>query len=92
MTALIYRPAKTSMQSGRGNTQSWYLEHEQTDARRPDPLMGWQGGTSTATQVKLKFASKDAAIAYAEKHGIAFTVAPEQERALKLQSYADNFR
>jgi hypothetical protein len=92
MSAIIYRPAKTSMQSGRGNTHSWLLEHEQTGARTPDPLMGWQGGTSTTTQIKLKFATREAAIAYAEKHGLAYTVLPEQERALKLQSYADNFR
>lgn len=80
------------MQSGRGNTRTWLLEHEQKDARTPDPLMGWQGGTSTITQIKLRFETKEAAIAYAEKHGLAYTVLPVQERALKLQSYADNFR
>lgn len=92
MPAIIYRPAKSSMQSGRGNTRAWFLEHEQAEAKRADPLMGWQGGTSTTTQVKLKFATREAAIAYAEKHGLAYTVLPEQDRALKLQSYADNFR
>ncbi len=79
------------MQSGRGNTRFWILEHEQADAKRADPLMGWQGGTSTTTQIKLRFPSQDAAVAYAKKHGLAYTVVPDQARDLKLQSYADNF-
>ncbi len=92
MSAVIYRPAKTSMQSGRANTRSWILEHEQDAARRPDPLMGWQGGTSTESQIKLKFNTCEAAIAYADKQGIAYTVLPDAQRDLKIQSYADNFR
>jgi len=34
----------------------------------------------------------EAAIAYAEREGLAFTVIAAPERKLKLQSYADNFR
>jgi ETC complex I subunit conserved region len=92
MPVTISRPAKTSMQSGRGNTQEWLLEHDQTDAKRPDALMGWQGGAATATQIRLRFPSCEAAIAYAEKHALDYTVLPDQPRVLKLQSYADNFR
>jgi ETC complex I subunit conserved region len=92
MPVTISRPAKTSMQSGRGNTHAWLLEHDQTAAKRPDALMGWQGGTATDTQIRLRFPTCDAAIAYAEKHALAYTVLPDQQRDLKLQSYADNFR
>ncbi|MEX6725441.1 ETC complex I subunit [Parapedomonas caeni] len=92
MKARIFRPAKTAMQSGKGNTRLWLLEFEADAAKRPDPLMGWAGGASTQSQVRLKFDSCDAAIAYADKHGLAYEVLPDQPRALKLQSYADNFR
>jgi ETC complex I subunit conserved region len=92
MTALIYRPAKSAMQSGRGNTHEWVLEHEASSAKRADPLMGWQGGQPTLSQIRLRFSSKEAAIAYAEKEALDYTVQAEQPRALKLQSYADNFR
>ncbi|HMO67574.1 MAG TPA: ETC complex I subunit, partial [Novosphingobium sp.] len=44
------------------------------------------------SQVTLKFASRDDALAYAQRHGIAATVHATPPRRLKLQAYADNFR
>ncbi|HEX4694224.1 ETC complex I subunit [Sphingomonas sp.] len=91
-TARIYQRPKNAMQSGRAYTDRWVLEFESSEAKRPDPLTGWAGSGDTREQVHLFFPSAEAAIAYAEKAGIAFTVVPAPERKLKLQAYADNFR
>ena len=72
--AKIYKPAKTAMQSGRGKTKSWVLEHPRASKVVPEPLMGWQSSADTARQVKLCFASSDAAIAYCRAHNLAFEV------------------
>lgn len=92
MRARIYRPAKSAMQSGRGNSKAWVLEFEPAAAKRPDPLMGWAGSVDTLGQVKLRFATRDDAAAYASKHGIDFRILPDQQRNLKLRTYAENFR
>ena len=61
-------------------------------ALRPDPLTGWNGSGDTNTQVRLPFASKEAAIAYCDKHGFTYHMIPAPPVRLKFQAYADNFR
>jgi hypothetical protein len=92
MAARIYQRPKNAMQSGKARTDEWVLEFERSEAQRPDPLMGWTGSADTQVQVQLTFADKDAAKAYAAKHGIPARVHATPPRALKLQAYADNFR
>ena len=92
MFARIYRPSKTAMQSGRRNTRKWVLEFEPQSAKRPDALMGWSGSNDTLSQIRLKFPTKDAAIAHAERVGLNYRVLEPKDRSVKLQSYADNFR
>jgi hypothetical protein len=92
MTVRISRPAKTAMQSGTAQTEEWVLEHVSEARREIDPLMGWTGSTDTQGQVKLSFPSKDEAIAYAERMGLAYTVSEPAPRAHIRKSYADNFK
>ena len=92
MSARIYQRPKNAMQSGKALLDQWILEFAPAEARRADPLMGWAGSGDTQAQVQLKFATRDEAVAYAAKHGIAATVHATPPRRLKLQSYADNFR
>lgn len=92
MTARIFQRPKNAMQSGQALLDQWVLEFAPAQARRADPLMGWTGSGDTQAQVQLKFASRDEALAYAERHGIAATVHATPPRRLKLQAYADNFR
>jgi len=92
MAARIYQQPKNAMQSGKALTDQWILEFEQSEARRPDPLMGWTGSADTQAQVRLTFPDKDAAKSYASRHGIAARVHATPPKALKLQAYADNFR
>ena len=54
--------------------------------------VGWAGSADTRRQLNLKFATLEAAKAYADKNGISYTVIPAAPKVLKLQAYADNFR
>jgi hypothetical protein len=92
MQARIFQRPKNAMQSGKALIDDWILDFVPAKARRPDPLMGWAGGGDTTEQVQLKFPSKEAAVAYAEKYGIDAVVHETPRRKLKLQAYADNFR
>ena len=89
--AKIYKPAKTAMQSGRGKTKSWVLEHPRASKVVPEQLMGWQASADTACQVKLFFNSSEAAVAYCKAHNIAFEVVKPKQRRLRMKAYADNF-
>ncbi len=58
MSARIYQPAKTAMQSGTAKMHGWVLEFVQADARAIDPLMGWTSSDDTQSQVRLRFGQK----------------------------------
>jgi ETC complex I subunit conserved region len=90
--ARIYQKVKNAMQSGRAGTAAWVLEYEPSEAKRADPLMGWAGSGDTRQQLTLKFASLDAAKAYADGKGVTYHVVAPPAKVLKLQAYADNFR
>jgi hypothetical protein len=91
MLARIYRPARSAMQSGRVGTQLWELAFAPESARVPDPLMGWTQSTDMNGQVRLRFATRDEAVAYAQRHGIAFEVQTEPRTSKIIKAYADNF-
>ena len=90
--ARIVEADRKTTQSGKAGTGRWTLEFERSQAQRPDPLTGWNGSGDTRSQVRLSFASKDDAIAYATKHGLEYHVVPAAQVTLKIQAYADNFR
>ena len=91
MIARIYKPAKTAMQSGEARTKSWVLEYEPEQARRVEPLMGWTSSSDMRQQLRIGFESKEDAIAYCERHGIAYQVSEPHSKAAKKIAYADNF-
>ncbi|MCC7426807.1 MAG: ETC complex I subunit [Alphaproteobacteria bacterium] len=93
MRARIYQPPKNAMQSGRAGTDEWVLQYEPAEPRRADPLMGWISSGDTQAQLKLRFESREAAIAYAEANGIPYIVeASAANRHVKPKAYADNFK
>jgi hypothetical protein len=92
MRARIYQPPKNAMQSGRAGTHHWVLEFEPTGPRVADPLMGWIGGAEANSQVRLFFPTQPEAVAYAEKHGLAYDLELPHARQIKPKAYADNFR
>src|SRR5579863_6713900 len=72
MLARIYRPARSAMQSGQAKTREWLLEFEPASARAPDPLIGWTLSADMNGQVRLAFHTREEAVDYAQRHGIAF--------------------
>jgi hypothetical protein len=92
MTARIYRPAPSAMQSGRGNSRQWLLEHERAVPREIEPLMGYTSSRDTRTQIRLAFDTLEEAEAYAREAGIPYTVQPSHVPARQRASYPDNFR
>ena len=90
--ARISELERKTTQSGKANAGSWLLEFERREPLRPDPLTGWNDSGDTNPQVRLAFPTKDAAIAYCDKHGLDYHVVPAPPVRLTLQAYADNFR
>lgn len=93
MRARIYQPAKTAMQSGTAKTHTWILEFAQASSREVDPLMGWTSSDDTQSQVKMRFETQKAAVAYARENGIdAEVVSPKKRKAnIRSGGYGDNF-
>ena len=92
MSARIYKPAKTAMQSGEARTKDWILEFEPESAPTVDPLMGWTSSSDTQSQVRLEFETKEEAVAYALSKGLAYTLTEPKPRKPLRKTYADNFR
>lgn len=91
MPARIYKPSKTAMQSGFANTKAWVLNFEPELPRQVEPLMGWTSSGDMRQQLQLRFGTKEEAMAYCKKNGIAYQVfepIPLKRRAI---SYSDNF-
>jgi hypothetical protein len=91
-TARISELDRKTTQSGKANAGSWLLEFERSQPMRPDPLTGWNGSGDTNPQVRLNFPTREAAVAYCEKHGLRFHIVPAPPVRLQLQAYSDNFR
>ena len=93
MRARIYKPAKTAMQSGTARTRDWVLEFAPASAREVDPLMGWTTSGDTQAQVRLRFETKEAALAYAAEKGIDAVVQDPHARRpnLRPMGYGENF-
>jgi hypothetical protein len=92
MSARIYRPAKTAMQSGTAKTECWILDYEPEQPRQIEPLMGWTSSSDMKSQVRMSFPFKEEAIAYATRNGIAFRVIEPKATTRKALSYSDNFK
>lgn len=92
MRARVFKQPKTSMQSGVAGTEFWVLEWEPTERREQDPLMGWFGSGDTQAQVRLRFDTREEALAFAAKRGLTCDVELVAARVQKPKVYADNFR
>jgi len=91
MTAKIYRPARTAMQSGEAKDK-WLLEYEPEAPRQIEPLMGWTSSTDMKSQIKLWFDTKEEAVAYAQRSGIPYRIEAPKDSVRKTISYSDNFK
>ena len=92
MKAKIYKPSKTAMQSGRSKFNKWVLKISDSKNQIRDTMMGWNGGSSTVSQIELKFSTKEEAVSYAKKNSIDYEVLETSVRKVISKSYADNFK
>jgi len=94
MRVRIYRPTKSTMQSGRARTHAWVLEPELLTARKPEPLMGWlsSGDTYSEMRDRLRFPNADEAVSFARRNGWEFILEEPAERHIPPRNYLDNFR
>ncbi|MHB2265623.1 ETC complex I subunit [Aliihoeflea sp. PC F10.4] len=92
MSARIFSPSKTAMQSGKAKTGFWVLEFDPEQPRKIDPLMGYTSSGDMKSQIRLTFETKDEAIAYAMRNGIEFRIQEPKDARRRQISYAENFR
>ena len=78
------------MQSGRGKTKKWVLAFDSKNTKT-NPLMGWESGEDTMSEVILNFTSKEKAIEYAKKNKIIYQVIEPKKSEFIIKSYSDNF-
>ena len=67
------------MQSGLGKTNKWILEFETNDPTE-NPLLGWESSSSTLSELRLEFSSKELAINYAKKNKIDYEIIEQKKR------------
>ena len=92
MSARIFSPTKTAMQSGTARTGHWILEFDPEQPRTIDPLMGYTSSGDMKSQIRLRFQTKEEAIAYAEREGLTYRVQEPSPPKRRQVSYSDNFR
>jgi ETC complex I subunit conserved region len=91
MTARIYIPARTAMQSGTAKTKAWLLNYEPEQRSAVEPLMGWTSSGDMKQQVQLRFDTKEEAVAYCERNGIPYAVFESTPPKRARIAYSDNF-
>merc|ERR1712086_7254 len=92
--AYIFSTTKSAMQSGAEKIGMWKMEFENPERWR-NPLMGYVSSADPASSLKMKFPTKESALAYAEKMGYDYelseSVYPEEnsnDRGI-VKSYSD---
>nr|XP_047906335.1 NADH dehydrogenase [ubiquinone] iron-sulfur protein 4, mitochondrial [Anser cygnoides] len=86
----IFVPARNAMQAGVNNTKKWKMEFDNRE-RWENPLMGWASTADPLSNMVLTFATKEDAIAFAEKNGWNYDVEEKKVPKPKSKSYGANF-
>uniref|UniRef100_UPI0025403986 NADH dehydrogenase [ubiquinone] iron-sulfur protein 4, mitochondrial n=1 Tax=Euleptes europaea TaxID=460621 RepID=UPI0025403986 len=86
----IFVPTRNAMQAGVNNTKKWKMEFD-TRERWENPLMGWASSADPMSNLLVTFATKEEAIAFAEKNGWSYDVQERRIPKPKSKSYGANF-
>jgi hypothetical protein len=62
------------MTSGKAETRCWRLAFHGLGRRFTEPVMGWTGSTDPLGSLELRFPTLEAAIRYARRQALPFTV------------------
>ena len=81
--AFIHKPDRGPGMAGKAGACDWVLTFQPCSAQFIEPLMGWYGGEDPLRHVTLRFPTREAAVGYAERHGLAYEVSepPPERRA-----------
>jgi hypothetical protein len=83
--ALIRRRKRDVETASRARENEWVLTFERYTPPEIDELMGWTGGDDTlASEVRLTFATRAEAVAYAERQGLEYEAEPEPARVSRV--------
>tara|TARA_B100000886_G_C20312168_1_gene444341 strand:+ start:375 stop:677 length:303 start_codon:yes stop_codon:yes gene_type:complete len=88
---ILYKPAKSAMQSGLLNTKKWCLKSKDVSQTFINSKYCWTGTSNSEKQIKLFFNSKDAAIKFANENNYIFEIIEPKSRKYLKKSYAANF-
>lgn len=77
--AIIYRPARSAMQSG-PRPRQWVLEFEPSQAPQIEPLMGWTASSDAFRPIRLTFPDRDSAVTFAEQNDWKYIVREDRPR------------
>ena len=92
MKFLIYRQAKSAMQSGKKNSKKWLMSFvEESNSRSISSPLSWVGSNDTKTQLQFNFSSKDQAEEFAKSQGYEYEIRDSFNPIIKPKSYANNF-
>ena len=88
---IIYKPAKSSMQSGLLNTKKWCLTNSSVNESYKSPKFGWDGTTNPEKKIELFFETLDDAKRFAQTNNYDYKVVEPLKRRIIKKSYAQNF-
>ena len=88
---VIYKPAKSSMQSGLLNTKKWCLTNSSVNESFKSPKFGWDGSTNPEKKIVLFFETLDEAKRFAQTNNYKYKVVEPLKRKIIKKSYAQNF-
>lgn len=92
MQVKIYKPTKTSMQSG-SLEQKWLIEFVQNDSSKfIEPYLRRTSSSDMMNEVVLSFNRLNDAIDFAKHNNYQYEVIKTQKMRLIKKSYADNFK
>ncbi|KAI6138773.1 Ndufs4, NADH dehydrogenase Fe-S protein 4 [Pisolithus tinctorius] len=89
----IFQPTRNTMQSGPAKSERWRIDWDilQGGGRWENPLMGYASSADYMQGTRLSFATKEAAIHFAEKQGWDYYIQPSTVKRVPPKNYAENF-
>ena len=88
---IIYKPAKSSMQSGLHKTKKWCLTNSSINESYKSPKFRWDGSTNPEKKIELFFKTLDEAKRFAQINNYNYEVLEPLKRKIIRKSYAQNF-
>lgn len=90
-TARIFRRTTSTTQSGHLHYKGWRLTFPRQKPETREPVMGWTSACETMPEVVMDFPTREAAIAFATRHRIPYSVTEPAQVAVRIRAYGDNF-